>query len=126
MLVFQQLSKLFLLSVAAVAVAGGYHEDHPVIQTLWTAVRSFTPQQQRQFLKFVTSCSRAPLLGFAYLEPGLCVQMSGSVLNAGSRQRLPTAATCMNLLKLPPYVGFDEMRQKLLYAVTAGAGFELS
>jgi hypothetical protein len=43
--------------------------------TLWEAVRSFTPAQQRQFLKFVTSCSRAPLLGFAYLEPQLCVQV---------------------------------------------------
>jgi ubiquitin-protein ligase E3 C len=89
-------------------------------------VRTFSPQQQRQFLKFVTSCSRAPLLGFKYLEPQLCIQMSGSVLSADSRERLPTAATCMNLLKLPPYRDFDEMRSKLLYAITAGAGFELS
>jgi hypothetical protein len=43
--------------------------------SLWEAVRSFSPQQQRQFLKFVTSCSRAPLLGFAHLEPRLCVQV---------------------------------------------------
>eukprot|EP00878_Enallax_costatus_P044379 GHUV01052951.1.p1 GENE.GHUV01052951.1~~GHUV01052951.1.p1 ORF type:complete len:126 (-),score=22.05 GHUV01052951.1:22-399(-) len=107
-------------------LSGGYHEEHPVIQTLWKAVRSFTPQQQRQFLKFVTSCSRAPLLGFAYLEPQLCVQMSGGVLNPASRERLPTSATCMNLLKLPPYEEFEEMRHKLLYAITAGAGFELS
>jgi hypothetical protein len=106
--------------------AGGYHEEHPVILTLWDAVRTFSPQQQRQFLKFVTSCSRAPLLGFKYLEPQLCIQMSGSVLSPDSRERLPTAATCMNLLKLPPYRDFDEMRGKLLYAITAGAGFELS
>jgi ubiquitin-protein ligase E3 C len=52
--------------------------------------------------------------------------MSGGVLDAGARQRLPTAATCMNLLKLPPYKGVAEMREKLLYAITAGAGFELS
>ncbi|WIA32325.1 hypothetical protein OEZ86_003165 [Tetradesmus obliquus] len=112
--------------VAHVNYAGGYHAEHPVMLTLWDALRTFSPQQQRLFLKFVTSCSRAPLLGFRYLEPQLCIQMSGSVLAAGSRERLPTAATCMNLLKLPPYQDFDEMRSKLLYAITAGAGFELS
>jgi ubiquitin-protein ligase E3 C len=32
----------------------------------------------------------------------------------------------MNLLKLPPYRTVKEMREKLLYAVSAGAGFELS
>lgn len=108
------------------AVAGGYHEEHPVIITLWETLRGFTPQQQRQFLKFVTSCSRAPLLGFAYLEPQVCVQMSGGMLQPGATQRLPTAATCMNLLKLPPYRTVKEMREKLLYSISAGAGFELS
>jgi ubiquitin-protein ligase E3 C len=32
----------------------------------------------------------------------------------------------MNLLKLPPYRTAEEMRAKLLYAINAGAGFELS
>ena len=41
-------------------------------------------------------------------------------------ERLPTAATCMNLLKLPPYQDTRLMRDKLLYAIKAGAGFELS
>ncbi|KAF8071258.1 UPL6 [Scenedesmus sp. PABB004] len=111
---------------AHVNYAGGYHEQHPVIGHLWAAVRGFSPAQQRSFLKFVTSCSRAPLLGFGHLEPRLCVQMAGSVLAPGARVRLPTAATCMNLLKLPPYASLEEMRAKLLYAITAGAGFELS
>jgi ubiquitin-protein ligase E3 C len=105
---------------------GGYHEEHPVIIVLWETLRGFTPQQQRQFLKFVTSCSRAPLLGFAYLEPRMCVQMSGGMLQPGATERLPTAATCMNLLKLPPYRTVKQMREKLLYAISAGAGFELS
>jgi hypothetical protein len=29
--------------------------------------------------------------------------MAGSMLDAAEPDRLPTAATCMNLLKLPPY-----------------------
>ena len=94
----------------------------PVAQVLAT----FSHEEQRDFLKFVTSCSRAPLLGFAYLEPRMCIQMSGGVLTDGATDRLPTSATCMNLLKLPPYQDKKQMRQKLLYAIKAGAGFELS
>ena len=44
--------------------SGGYTEDHIVIKNFWTAVESFTDEQKRQLLKFVTSCSRPPLLGF--------------------------------------------------------------
>jgi ubiquitin-protein ligase E3 C len=40
--------------------------------------------------------------------------------------RLPTAATCMNMLKLPPYASKEQVKSKLLYAITAGAGFDLS
>jgi len=40
--------------------------------------------------------------------------------------RLPTAATCMNLLKLPPYGSKEQVRKKLLYAIKSGSGFDLS
>lgn len=40
--------------------------------------------------------------------------------------RLPSAATCMNLLKLPVYRNREELRQKLLYAIDSHSGFELS
>lgn len=61
-----------------------------------------------------------------YLEPRLCVQLSGSMLDPSAPNRLPTASTCMNLLKLPPYRSVQQMRDKLLYAIKAGAGFDLS
>ena len=40
--------------------------------------------------------------------------------------RLPTAATCFNTLKLPAYSKKATLREKLLYSIRAGAGFELS
>ena len=43
---------------------GAYNVDHPVIKMFWKVVESFTNKQKRQLLKFVTSCSRPPLLGF--------------------------------------------------------------
>mmetsp|Transcript_5042 Transcript_5042/g.14483 ORF Transcript_5042/g.14483 Transcript_5042/m.14483 type:complete len:998 (+) Transcript_5042:1276-4269(+) len=106
--------------------AGGYHAEHPVITNFWKAMESFSAEDQRNFLRFVTSVSRGPLLGFKYLEPPLCIQMAGGVLSRGSQRRLPTAATCMNLLKLPPYPKLKEMKEKLLYSITSSSGFDLS
>ncbi|CAD7703489.1 unnamed protein product [Ostreobium quekettii] len=111
---------------ANVEYAGGYHEGHPVIHHFWEALGTFSPEDQRAFLKFVTACSRAPLLGFNYLQPHLCIQMAGTVLDDSSKDRLPTAATCMNLLKLPPYQSTEIARGKLLYAIKAASGFDLS
>ena len=100
---------------------------------------------QAKFLKFVTSCSKPPILGFATLEPPFtvrCVTESsrddrytvGSVVSNFFRgsvsgtdtQRLPTSSTCFNLLKLPLYKSKRILREKLEYALQAGAGFELS
>lgn len=43
---------------------GGYAPDHPTITAFWKIVNEFSDQQKGQLLKFVTSCSRPPLLGF--------------------------------------------------------------
>ncbi|XP_076243560.1 ubiquitin-protein ligase E3C isoform X2 [Calliopsis andreniformis] len=99
---------------------GGYAPDHPTITAFWKVVSEFNDQQKGQLLKFVTSCSRPPLLGFKELDPPFCIQHAGSV------DRLPTSSTCMNLLKLPEFPDEKTLREKLLYAIQAGAGFELS
>lgn len=112
--------------ITAVTYAGGYADDHPVIQNFWQVVSSFGPSDQSALLKFVTACSRPPLLGFRYLEPAMGIQMAGHVGETDAEGRLPTAATCMNLLKLPPYPTVRQMRDKLLYAIHSGVGFDLS
>lgn len=43
---------------------GGYTADDPAINLFWTVVNDFTDEQKTKLLKFVTSCSRPPLLGF--------------------------------------------------------------
>lgn len=43
---------------------GDFSLEHPTIEIFWTVLDSFTDIQKRQLLKFVTSCSRPPLLGF--------------------------------------------------------------
>eukprot|EP01025_Chloroclados_australasicus_P032672 TRINITY_DN33104_c0_g1_i6.p1 TRINITY_DN33104_c0_g1~~TRINITY_DN33104_c0_g1_i6.p1 ORF type:complete len:1059 (-),score=115.94 TRINITY_DN33104_c0_g1_i6:269-3109(-) len=105
--------------------SGGYHQDHPSIQFFWRVLRSFSPQQQRQVLRFVTACSRAPLLGFQHLNPRFCIFQAAPDADGGV-ERLPTASTCINLLKLPPYDTEEQMYSKLLFAVSQTEGFGLS
>ncbi|KAK7488482.1 hypothetical protein BaRGS_00020267 [Batillaria attramentaria] len=101
--------------------SGGFTETHPVIEMFWTVVMQFTDKQKRQLLKFVTSCSRPPLLGFKDLYPAMCIHNAGK-----DPDRLPTASTCMNLLKLPEFSDERTLRTKLLYAIESDSGFELS
>mmetsp|Transcript_25700 Transcript_25700/g.32741 ORF Transcript_25700/g.32741 Transcript_25700/m.32741 type:complete len:82 (+) Transcript_25700:469-714(+) len=54
--------------------SGGYHPSQPIVRWLWEVVEEMTPRQQRMFLKFMTLCSRQPLLGFHALEPVPCIQ----------------------------------------------------
>lgn len=125
---------------------GGFHNNHRVICWLWDIIeKDFTSEEHRLFLKFVTSCSKPPLLGFANLEPPFsirCVEVSddqdlgdtvGSVLRgfltirrSDPVDRLPTSSTCFNLLKLPNYQRRNTLKEKLRYAIRSSPGFELS
>lgn len=53
--------------------SGGLHPSQPIVQWLWQVVDDMTPEQQRKFLRFMTSCSRQPLLGFASMVPAPCI-----------------------------------------------------
>jgi len=101
--------------------SGGYDQAHPVIENFWAVAGELDEPRRRALLKFVTSCSRPPLLGFKDLYPAFCIHNGGR-----DETRLPTAATCMNLLKLPEYKDIESLRTKILYAIDSGAGFELS
>ncbi|KAL3667809.1 hypothetical protein V7S43_007360 [Phytophthora oleae] len=104
---------------------GGYHPSQPFIRWFWEIVRKdFTAEDRAGLLKFITSCSRQPLLGFSKLQPQICIHQVRVPI--GDDERLPSSATCMNLLKLPSYSNKESMRKKLLYAIRSNAGFDLS
>ncbi|KAM3177719.1 hypothetical protein ACTXT7_003990 [Hymenolepis weldensis] len=55
--------------------SGGFYSNHRVITWLWDILkRDFSDEERGLFLKFVTSCSKPPLLGFAFLEPPFCIR----------------------------------------------------
>ncbi|XP_055603110.1 ubiquitin-protein ligase E3B [Uranotaenia lowii] len=125
---------------------GGFHDGHRVVGWLWDILaKDFSEEEKKLFLKFVTSCSKPPLLGFAHLEPPFsirCVEVGddedigdtvGSVIRGfftirkkDPLNRLPTSSTCFNLLKLPNYQKKSMLRDKLRYAISSNTGFELS
>ena len=42
----------------------GYDDQHPTVVAFWEVFEEMTEAQKRKLLKFVTSCSKPPLLGF--------------------------------------------------------------
>ena len=95
--------------------------EHPSVQMFWKVMQNLNDADRKKVLKFVTSTPRAPLLGFGNLNPRFSIRDSGS-----DQTRLPSTSTCVNLLKLPVYRDEKVLKERLLYSVNAGAGFNLS
>ncbi|XWS55926.1 hypothetical protein CRYUN_Cryun09bG0042100 [Craigia yunnanensis] len=116
-------------------------------------MKDFEPKERCMLLKFVTSCSRAPLPGFKYLLPSFTIHKVASdaplwaTVGGPDVERLPSASTCYNTLKegelrielitsvfpcsigwlqLPTYKRSSTLKAKLRYAISSNAGFELS
>ncbi|KAJ9555073.1 hypothetical protein OSB04_009687 [Centaurea solstitialis] len=111
---------------------GGYTEGSRTVKLFWEVIREFEPKERCMLMKFVTSCSRAPLLGFKHLQPSFTIHKVAcdlplwATFGGQDVDRLPSASTCYNTLKLPTYKRSGTLRTKLLYAINSNAGFELS
>lgn len=106
---------------SGVYAVGDDGEEHPTVKMFWEVMHGLSDRERRDVLKYVTSTPRAPLLGFGQLSPPFSIRDGGT-----DQDRLPSASTCVNLLKLPQYRSAAVLKKKLLYAVTSGAGFDLS
>lgn len=102
-------------------VIGDDGEEHETVKMFWEVMYGLQDSERREVLKYVTSTPRAPLLGFSQLSPRFSIRDGGD-----DEERLPSTSTCVNLLKLPRYKSAKTLRAKLLYAIQAGAGFDLS
>jgi E3 ubiquitin-protein ligase TRIP12 len=119
----------------------GYTVSSPPVQALISVLCELTGEQQTAFLRFVTGAPRLPPGGLAKLQPRLtivCKHPSGGAAAAAlgsSAGRaglalgttaadgdLPSAMTCANYLKLPPYSSRMALKERLLYAIEEGSG----
>jgi len=101
--------------------SGGYCAESPTIKAFWDVLTRMNDEERGQLLMFVTSCSRPPLAGFKQLNPGFAIH------RVPEPDRLPTASTCANLLKLPDYRGdMAVLEQKLKQSIVQNTGFNMS
>lgn len=104
-------------------LAGGFTSYDRTVQRFWRVVASLDAREQALLLRFVTSCPRPPPLGFEHLHPPFCLQR---IPVSSDDEKLPSAATCFNTLKLPTYSSEKVMKTKLLLSITSNSGFELT
>ncbi|CAN0374136.1 unnamed protein product [Laminaria digitata] len=93
------------------------------VRRFWSVVGAMSDKEKAALLRFVTSCERPPPLGFESMQPPFCLHRVGV---RSDSERLPTASTCFNTLKLPTYSSEKVMKAKLLTSIFSGTGFELS
>jgi len=85
----------------------------------WEVLEELNQEQKCMLLHFTTGSSRLPPGGFPDLQPKFNVMVAPS---AG--ERLPVAHTCSNQLVLQDYTSKEQLREKLLIALST-EGFEL-
>lgn len=98
-----------------------YRNSDDTMAYFWQVLEEFSNEDKHRFIKFVTSTPKAPLLGFGALRPKFAIRRAGN-----DPSRLPTASTCVNMIKLPNYANKRILREKLLTSIRADAGFDLS
>lgn len=100
----------------------GWKSSDQQIQWFWNVLFSLSRNQKAAFLQFVTGSSKVPLAGFGEL-PGMRGVQKFSIHKAGGASgALMSAHTCFNSLDLPAYSSEEELKEKLLYAITEGGG----
>jgi E3 ubiquitin-protein ligase HUWE1 len=98
-----------------------YKLSDPQIIWFWKIMHALTRSQKASFLQFVTGSSKVPLEGFSQLQGMRGTQKFSIHKVGGSIEKLVSAHTCFNALDLPLYKSEEDMKQKLLLAITEAA-----
>ncbi|KAF8073005.1 E3 ubiquitin-protein ligase TOM1-like [Scenedesmus sp. PABB004] len=102
----------------------GYTGKEPQIAWFWTAVESMDEAQRRALLQFWSGSDGMPAEGFGSLEPSFHLVSVDRMYDRNDRTaRLPAAHTCFRQLDLPRYASYEELRAKMLTAITMGQGY---
>uniref|UniRef100_A0A8C2UEP3 HECT-type E3 ubiquitin transferase n=1 Tax=Coturnix japonica TaxID=93934 RepID=A0A8C2UEP3_COTJA len=79
-------------------------------------------EKRMRFLQFVTGTCRLPVGGFADLT-GSNGPQKFCIEKVGKENWLPRSHTCFNRLDLPPYKNYEQLKEKLLFAIEETEGF---
>lgn len=99
-----------------------YSRSSKQIVWFWQFVREITSEQRARLLQFVTGTCRLPVGGFSALIGSNGAQKF-CIEKVGKETWLPRSHTCFNRLDLPPYKSYEQLKDKLLFAIEETEGF---
>ncbi|XP_010586685.2 NEDD4-like E3 ubiquitin-protein ligase WWP1 isoform X1 [Loxodonta africana] len=104
------------------AVYRHYTRNSKQIIWFWQLVKETDNEVRMRLLQFVTGTCRLPLGGFAELM-GSNGPQKFCIEKVGKDTWLPRSHTCFNRLDLPPYKSYEQLKEKLLFAIEETEGF---
>ncbi|XP_046411227.1 E3 ubiquitin-protein ligase Su(dx) isoform X1 [Neodiprion fabricii] len=104
------------------AIYRHYTRSSKQVLWFWQFVRTTDSEKRARLLQFVTGTCRVPVGGFAELM-GSNGPQRFCIEKVGKDTWLPRSHTCFNRLDLPPYKSYDQMVEKLNYAIEETEGF---
>ncbi|XP_014679559.1 PREDICTED: E3 ubiquitin-protein ligase Su(dx)-like [Priapulus caudatus] len=88
----------------------------------WQYVRELDNEKRARLLQFVTGTCRVPVGGFVELM-GSNDPQKFCIEKVGKETWLPRSHTCFNRLDLPPYKSYEQLKEKLNFAIEETEGF---
>ncbi|XP_060793727.1 itchy E3 ubiquitin protein ligase b isoform X2 [Neoarius graeffei] len=99
-----------------------YTRTSKQIVWFWQLVKEMDNEKRMRLLQFVTGTCRLPMGGFNDLM-GSNGPQKFCVEKTGKENWLPRSHTCFNRLDLPPYKSYEQLKEKLLFAIEETEGF---
>ncbi|XP_002004059.2 E3 ubiquitin-protein ligase Su(dx) [Drosophila mojavensis] len=99
-----------------------YNRNSKQVVWFWQFVRERDNEKRARLLQFVTGTCRVPVGGFAELM-GSNGPQRFCIEKVGKETWLPRSHTCFNRLDLPPYKSYDQLVEKLTFAIEETEGF---
>ncbi|MCJ8742042.1 hypothetical protein PDJAM_G00077630 [Pangasius djambal] len=99
-----------------------YTRTSKQIVWFWQLVKEMDNEKRMRLLQFVTGTCRLPVGGFNDLM-GSNGPQKFCIEKTGKENWLPRSHTCFNRLDLPPYKSYEQLKEKLLFAIEETEGF---
>uniref|UniRef100_A0A672IYE5 E3 ubiquitin-protein ligase n=1 Tax=Salarias fasciatus TaxID=181472 RepID=A0A672IYE5_SALFA len=99
-----------------------YARSSKQILWFWQFVKEMDNEKRMRLLQFVTGTCRLPVGGFADLM-GSNGPQKFCIEKVGKENWLPRSHTCFNRLDLPPYKSYEQLKEKLIFAIEETEGF---
>uniref|UniRef100_A0A8C6LMV1 E3 ubiquitin-protein ligase n=1 Tax=Nothobranchius furzeri TaxID=105023 RepID=A0A8C6LMV1_NOTFU len=99
-----------------------YTRGSKQILWFWQFVKEMDNEKRMRLLQFVTGTCRLPVGGFADLM-GSNGPQKFCIEKVGKENWLPRSHTCFNRLDLPPYKSYEQLKEKLMFAIEETEGF---